>query len=408
MNIDNQKCFIQINRNYLEALGFRALVLGQDKGRRIVSMLKLVDAHATALSTKYLNNLITDKKSSIAYEIYEAINNNNFLNTVDHKTQSDLLSPDTADEKRIATEAIDRTDSISSFRVAEIAKPLDKSVYQNSAEQVDDALFDWVLVRFFDKLQGAIIKTTTVFDELMAHTDIDKVPLSYLIPPYQALYFQFNDSIEFRSTELNIEGYLTGAYLFSRKIDNQLHLEIHLIRMNSNNEQVHFARDVKQIDISETGGVLSGVDKLASFKTDDNELEATLNQVYETVFKTILYMGLKDARIREVHDRTSYEKKLHSVKAKKAKKLANKVNFSYNYILVGSENDEVLSTKNIIADNGRVMPVHWRRGHLRKQNYGQNNSLSHIVWIQPVLINQKLATDPASIQPKEYHLGKRV
>ena len=36
---------------------------------------------------------------------------------------------------------------------------------------------------------------------------------------------------------------------------------------------------------------------------------------------------------------------------------------------------------------GRVMPIHMRAGYVRRQNYGPNNSLSKLIYIEPVIVN---------------------
>lgn len=357
--MNNDHCFVQINRNYLEALGARGIALGGERGQNIEYMLQEIDTKSsTLLEAFYTAKPIPNSIGGEAYELNEAIRGNGIK--------------------------------------------LPAGVKPATEKEVEDAFFDWVIVRFFDKLQGAIVKTTSIFDELMAHTDIDKVPLSYLIPPYQALFFQLNDLIKFNSTSLNISGVISGAYLFSRKDEENLYLEVHLIRMDHTNQQMHFAIDRKVINLSDSGGIFSAIDELATFKDSDNELEGLLNQVYEVIFKTILYMGLKDARIKQVNDRDAREQKLLNVKAKKAKKLANKVSYKFNYILIGSEEDDSFPVKTVIGSNGRVMPVHWRRGHLRNQKYGHNLESSYLVWIKPTLINQKLMSDNSDIKPKDY------
>lgn len=355
-------CFVQINRNYLEALQLRKTMLDPRRAQNLDYILKEIDSGSTRL-------------------------HEHFFSTIPGEYTSGILE--------VADSEEDNFLRISGIKNAGNTKP-------TTEQEVHDGYFDWVIVSFFDKLQGAIIKTTNYHDELMANTDIDKVPLIYFKPPYQAIYFQFNDGVPFNDKELNIDGHIVGAYMFSRIVDNKLSMQTMLIRKDhKTNDQMHYASDIKQIDMNEPDGIISCADDLHALKMSNTDLENTLNNVYVLMFKTILYMSLKDARIHEVKERDEYTKRLMSVKAKKAKKVAAKVNHKYNYILVGADDTNQEQLKVTIGD-GRVMPVHWRRGHLRNQKYGQQLKDSRLVWIQPTLINQKLVTDSEHIKPKNY------
>lgn len=48
---------------------------------------------------------------------------------------------------------------------------------------------------------------------------------------------------------------------------------------------------------------------------------------------------------------------------------------------------KITETEREHADTGRELRTHIRRGHIRNQRYGPNNSFSKQIWIEPVFIN---------------------
>lgn len=360
----NDQCLVQLNRNYLEALAAKVAALGVDRCKNICKCLEEIDSK----SSKLLNIFLTQDLNHINDSIYIHLSNLG--------QSSDESHLDSGPESQVELNPV------------------------NKIEELDD-FYDWIIVSLFDKLNGAIIKSAVGFDELMSHTDIDKVPLSYLVPPYQALYFQFSNQIKFTSAELSISDSISGAYLFSRKSDNNLYMECHLIRSDKLNEQTFYAYDTKIIDISDEGGFFSTEDGYSEFKEENLETESLFNQVYPVIFKTILYMGLKEARIKTVNERDEYEHNLQTVKAKKAKKMATKVNRKFNYILVGAET-ETSKQSLVTGTSERSMPIHWRRGHMRNQKYGPNLENAHLVWIKPTLVNSALVNHSDVVKPKDY------
>jgi hypothetical protein len=45
---------------------------------------------------------------------------------------------------------------------------------------------------------------------------------------------------------------------------------------------------------------------------------------------------------------------------------------------------------NYTLDGGDGYRPHWRRGHFRKQHHGKANSLTKVIWLEPVLVNSEL------------------
>lgn len=260
----------------------------------------------------------------------------------------------------------------------------------------------WAWSALFDGMQGAIVKTTEHLNELMSHTDINKIPGNFLTPPFPAMYFQFNKPLNFPIEECR-EYNIIGVYVLSNKLENNLDIAIRMVNMKENNTLSLFLYETLTINTQSSENAITLSNTENSIRKVITDLDKVFNSVYEFVFKTVLYMGLKEARITSINDRKNLEARINKVKSKKATKLENRLSHKYDYILVGNEHPK---SDSYAKDDGKNKAVHWRRGHLRNQRFGQNLEQSHIVWIKPMLINKDMVTLPDTVKPKKYVIGK--
>ena len=131
------------------------------------------------------------------------------------------------------------------------------------------------------------------------------------------------------------------------------------------------------------------------------------NETLVTAAKVVLYTTLKNARMKEVGDRSRLVEQLRNLKGNKRDKMRERIAHAYDYISIGPEeaqdSEGFAELRAAHALEARGIKPHWRRGFYRTQHYGAGRSLSYDVWILPVLVNGHLV-DGAPPVRKDYIL----
>lgn len=118
-------------------------------------------------------------------------------------------------------------------------------------------------------------------------------------------------------------------------------------------------------------------------KFEARELRAYREGIISTT-KALLYIISSDAEKREIKEEDELKNKINRLSNKtKQRKLSKQLQQTNNYTLIGSDNYTQLSQ--VAGD--RSVKMHWRRGHFRVQHFGEGNSETKVIWLQPMLIN---------------------
>lgn len=275
----------------------------------------------------------------------------------------------------------------------------------------------------FKKKAGAIIESTLALDELMMQTDIDQAPCSMLKPPYPATYFMLKEGPNILQAHGDIA---LGMYVLHRRVqidkndasdinfikntsdinveqaDIVDHYEMSLVLLSAvTKKQVCAIRMTFSIDSNSQVGVVDTVKKLitdSQIRARGSEYEDVLSKAITCVFKSMMYMGLKDARVQVNNEHTDFNKRLTGLGPKKLAKLSGKANLKYDRIIIGPEKLQQ-DRGSHHGDGSEHKTTHWRRGHFRNQRHGEGFKDSKLVWIQPLIVNQ---ADDQKPEPKKY------
>lgn len=247
--------------------------------------------------------------------------------------------------------------------------------------------------------------------ELLVNTDLDDdIPLDVLKAPYPRFYVEFGQS---RKLPLHLPNHLSGEHILEgayvevgtreevgrglyvlltasplgkrNALDDATHavflpLEKHM----SLQQAIHWSFDKGNENAREHGLITPPVDTLAPALECLNFLA-----------KTLLYIGLPEAR-RSVHpDRTQWQKSHSALKSTaKRSKAERKGRQLVDYILISAPTSQQEEPRGM--DDTRKGPKpHWRRGHYRMQAHGPQHSLRKLTFISPLLVN---ASDGSTVE----------
>jgi len=114
-----------------------------------------------------------------------------------------------------------------------------------------------------------------------------------------------------------------------------------------------------------------------------------IDRTINLMVNCLLYLSLKDRDVIEkytsdlpIHLKTKVEKATTNRKREVAYSEINHFGFT-KIKYVGSS---IVSLKNYDSNTGNILP-HWRRGHWRKQKFGEQLSQSKLIWIMPTIVN---------------------
>lgn len=278
---------------------------------------------------------------------------------------------------------------------------------------------EFATAQLFDRMNGAVIESTGDLDVMMDNTDISGISADELNLPFDIIYVNFTKKKKIEDEYSPISGaylsknIITADQSHMGKIKTMMpHMEIgdkftilsiayvfetpNTIHKKSTFYSTNFFLS-KEDSNSFISKLSSFVDTNPDFKNWKN-IKGFLDLANESIFKTILYMNTKDMRSVAVNELSDFKKKYLSFGKKRADKQAGKFPFKYDRIIVGPES---LSVPQGQYGSSSEKTTHWRRGHFRNQRFGEGLKDSHIVWIQPVIVNAAENEVPA---PKTYKL----
>ncbi|ABE47337.1 hypothetical protein [Polaromonas sp. JS666] len=119
--------------------------------------------------------------------------------------------------------------------------------------------------------------------------------------------------------------------------------------------------------------------------------------------KTFLYLGMKEARARNLNDHTELKARLARVERKKQGKLEKRLQRLYDRIIVGPD---ALPQELRQGPAAHGVSPHWRRGHFRQQAHGLANSLRKLIFVRPTLVAANPAVLQDELTPKTYSVRR--
>lgn len=151
-------------------------------------------------------------------------------------------------------------------------------------------------------------------------------------------------------------------------------------KINTEAEQILAESNIKVIDKTEENTVIRIEESQRKFPIYQSALTLIVNALcYISSYKEDIEFKFTDDVPKILLETTQNSKNLN----KAEQKLKSE---GYSKVHICGEN---IAAKAGISTGQRSVEVHWRRGHWRKQPYGENRSLIKLKWIMPMLIGVK-------------------
>jgi hypothetical protein len=246
--------------------------------------------------------------------------------------------------------------------------------------------------------------------ELLENTDIaDDVPVSMVNLPFQRFYVEFGKE---RKCSLRLPNLasglhiLEGAYL-ERGTNSTMGEGIFVLltgspigksgEMDDATHSLFMPMDNPDRSVKDALALTFNKGRELSIQsglrlTPDSFLDQTFEDVLFLV-KTLLYIGLPEARKLLHKDKTEWQKSVNGLKSpgKKAK-AERRGKGLVDHILVCAPAAAVGTSTE--SPGQRSVPSHWRRGHYRMQAHGVQYSLRRMIFIQPTLVHGDAGDTP--------------
>lgn len=266
-----------------------------------------------------------------------------------------------------------------------------------------EALMEIALRAMVHKNRVRLLQTTDALEERLRLSDFgDEVPGSWFRPPFPACFIEFGTKRDFPWTLLDPvsgEHRIEGAYLIEGKslegpggepLDRPVPAFDLIITASPVGKTSHlddaFIHSTLIIS-DEAEPVTHLMERTVSRFRAMNQGVASDDRfvaVIAHLAKILIYLGTRDARTSDVREGSLAQSRLAGIKSPgKRAKAERQSQVLYDRVVVGPE--RFYDTKNYEA--GTSVRTHWRRGHFRMQRHGAGLSLSHPVWIQPLLVN---------------------
>ncbi len=158
-------------------------------------------------------------------------------------------------------------------------------------------------------------------------------------------------------------------------------LYIHPFLLNDDGSCVQVSTKIKYEDVQESIRTRIEADK-AKHLDDKSEVQRFHVYAVELVLKLLIIISTKPhALVDSLDDPPARKQRTRKNGSLKTDALWNPAFIGKGY-----------SAQRLGAGGGSGpgKRMHWRRGHLRNQRYGENRSLVKVVWIEPVLIHGEL------------------
>jgi hypothetical protein len=225
----------------------------------------------------------------------------------------------------------------------------------------------------------AVVEPTAALQHWLVHTDIgDDVPVALFQLPMPAIFVRFGpemaeavDAILWASADEPTT--TVGVYLFDTRVGNRRDLVF--VPVGAGTGRCDKAILVQLVFDDERDSLMAHVHRTTG---EDGVTASHLEPMVAMCIKVLLYLQSAGAvRIDEMRGDDTMAR-LTRVGNRKASRIERQLAHRYNRIIVGPTRIEQHA-------GGEVSP-HWRRGHLRMQPHGPQNSLRKLIFIAPTLI----------------------
>ena|GEM_PF-1502312 len=260
--------------------------------------------------------------------------------------------------------------------------------------------------------RGMVIEATAALETLLTNSDVDlSLPMSMVVPPYQAQYLRFGE-VAMRYLKVpasqapdrcfdGVFCFLTPHAATCASGTTSWTLEL----VFASKRQDRYSGYVSLLGETDRGSTtvgewLSGV-LLAVNRQSEGEFHQPMHAAVSYVVRVFLYMALAQARVVK---HTEYDDALQRAAGlgnRKRAKLLQRSASLYNSILVGPES---LPSTAAAGGTGHGVAAHWRRGHFRMQPHGAGNQQRKLVFIAPVLVHAEYLQGEVPA-PRSYRAG---
>jgi len=252
---------------------------------------------------------------------------------------------------------------------------------------------------YYHANDGRHFKISTALDRSLQETTIKSMPSKFLRTPFKHIYIEFTDNHSSKMRVYNSsedEFYpLNGAYISEFVIHDKndiVHemipeniklkdglriVQIALIgsprALNDNSANDAFLEHLFMI-YNEDSDVLDSLSGMTeSFKIETSkqidrarieEAESETKKIFEHIFKCLIYLGSKNARLDSVNNRTEFEKRIQSkANLGKRQKLEQNKHKYLDFIRVGPNETKAYKRNGTAVDSEQKASI--VRGHLR-------------------------------------------
>ena len=263
------------------------------------------------------------------------------------------------------------------------------------------------LMGYYGRIRS--FQTTNALEDLLWQTDFgDDVPAEWLRTPFRDVYIEFGEHRRFPvsiSDPSSGQHVIEGCYLLSG-LSARPSGERGLVR---GFDVIIFGSPVGKVGLlndtfthmglpieDETMPIAQLVDEVVRRyeERDDFPNAAIFRPVLTHVAKVLVYLSTADARQVIRRDGSEAAAQLAALKSPgKRAKAARRTAALYDRIVVGPEHAPANFGG---SSSGAAVRPHVRRGHIRSQPYGPQNSLRRPRWIQPMLIGSTSLTGVAT------------
>ncbi len=260
--------------------------------------------------------------------------------------------------------------------------------------------------------QGMVIETTAALETLLTNSDVDLgLPMSMVVPPYQAQYLCFGEVatryLKVPASEASNRCF-DGVFCFltphgGTRAPGEPCWTLELVFVTKRQDRYSgYVSLLGETDRGSTtvGEWLSGI--LLDFAgQSEDEFHRPMHAAVSYVVRVFLYMALAQARVVEHAEYDEALRRAAGLGNRKRAKLLQRSASLYNSILVGPES---LPLTAAAGGTGHSVAAHWRRGHFRMQPHGAGNQQRKLVFIAPVLVHAEYLQGEVPA-PKSYRAG---
>ncbi len=268
-----------------------------------------------------------------------------------------------------------RTDPILNYDVIQVARESPGSF----------SMFVAAAVMYWSRPQ-ALIELTPALAQWLAHSDLgDDVPLGMVRPPLPACFLRFDPQWPvampplFGGAPHNFYR-VQGVYVFEAK--RELARALALVPIMESAQGPAGIGSIELVIEDETQSLAELIDAVVA-KQHAAAVRAFHHDIAKYCAMTFLYMGVKDARIREDLAYTQAPRQFSELGRRRRELRLAQIERLYDRIVVGPE---ALPESTDADEGGRHVTAHWRRGHFRMQAHGPRQTLRKLIFVAPTLV----------------------